>query len=443
MIDISETCQKLKDVFERMFQNLETNHTNILIHEIEIFACYEEGFINILIKNGGYISQKYCSQKPLESDSNALWEEYFKENADNDTVFLASELFPSWVFDISKGPSFSKEDFFKFIKPLVATALKTAGFEKLNLPMLMKPMTFVLKVFGYPESVIYFRNADGKEMWADGVDGQNIDRYSDNDISGKSATFAVQKIEARLDYWSVLPDKNPKSELLFCEDLTLREAQYWALTAAAHISLREGQCLDSLRLNMSREEAQTHLSEKWQINSRAELVQTLDYFWYEGQHLNYDIVLENILPLSWHEWKMEIEKFTQENEDGDTIVTLIPQLESMETAFHLLKREQIIATELVTSVLAWDLSCFIYVCRLGFAAGYIGEEEAWDSIMPAAAVLQQEFESWDELSVSYLTGCLLWNNSFRERTTAVKNHELLIQDPQSPFNSLPWNLELD
>ncbi|MDV0447719.1 hypothetical protein MsAg5_16310 [Methanosarcinaceae archaeon Ag5] len=441
MIDISETSQKLKDVFERMFQKLETDHTDILVHEIEIFTCYEDGFINALIKNGGYISQKYCQEPRPDSDlPDEFFKEYFEEDADSETVFLASELFPSWIVDVAAAPSLSKEEFFELIQPLIVAALKSANAGR-DLPMLLKPFTFVLKIFGYPESVLFFRNADGKEMWAG--ENQNLDRFEDNNVSGKDMIPPVQQIELRMTYWDRLPDKNPKNELLFCDDFSLRETQYWALTAAAHTAIRNGHCLDSLFLNMSPEEAQTRLSDVWQVDSRLELVQILDYFWYEGQHLNYDIVLESLLSVPWYEWKAEIERFTQENEDGDITYTLIPLLETMETAFSLLKREKVITSDFVTSVLAWDFGRFIYVCRLGFAAGYISEEEAWDAIMPAADALQQEFESWEELSISYLTGCLLWNGSFQERTAAINNHNLLIQNPQSPFNSLPWNLELE
>ncbi|WNY27463.1 DUF1266 domain-containing protein [Methanolapillus ohkumae] len=440
MIDISMISQKLKDVFERMFLKLNTDHADLLVNEIEIFACYEEGFMNILVKNGGYISRKYLSDE--------LFEEYMDQNADSETLFLASELFLDWTDDIAVGPSMTKEEFHDFLKSLVVGSLKSLedSAHFFNSPVFSLPVTVLLKIFGCRQTIVFFKDISGKNQWAVASSGdvsENLDRLEDTILSGKSHVSSFQKIEKRMNAWIVLPDKDPKSEFLFAEDFSLREAQYWALACAAPISLRDGFYLDSLQVKGGEERARADLSMFWQVESRKELIQTLDSLWYEGQHLNYDLVLESVLNLPWPEWKSEIEKFTQENEDGENTFTLIPHLESMETAFYILKQEKIIQTETVPSVLAWDLGCFIHVCRLGFAAGFIREEEAWDSIMPAALILQEEFESWEDLSVSYLTGAIIWNNSYREQEAVLKNHTLLTQRPESPFLTLPWGLELD
>jgi hypothetical protein len=97
------------------------------------------------------------------------------------------------------------------------------------------------------------------------------------------------------------------------------------------------------------------------------------------------------------------------------------------------------------TLLAWDFSRYIALCRWGYLVGYISEEEAWEKIMPAARILRSHFASWQEFGENYLLGREYWSY---ERTVANGGQyrqvfSKLLKDPTSPWNVCPWNTDLE
>jgi hypothetical protein len=96
------------------------------------------------------------------------------------------------------------------------------------------------------------------------------------------------------------------------------------------------------------------------------------------------------------------------------------------------------------SLLGWDFCRYIHLCRKGYLLGYLSENEAWSLIMPKARILQQTFDSWRDLGENYLIGREFWSLA-RTRASgwfyyqAFKN---LLEDVDSPWNTIPWNLDL-
>jgi hypothetical protein len=50
---------------------------------------------------------------------------------------------------------------------------------------------------------------------------------------------------------------------------------------------------------------------------------------------------------------------------------------------------------------AWDLLRFILVARMGVAAGYMSDAQAWEEIRPIAARLRDAYEGWGALGQAY------------------------------------------
>jgi hypothetical protein len=133
----------------------------------------------------------------------------------------------------------------------------------------------------------------------------------------------------------------------------------------------------------------------------------------------------------------------------------------------------------------WDLVRSITLCRWGYQAGFLTEEQAWDEIMPAARTLQHMFSSWRELGRSYLGRRDLWSRdvnldhdaaradlqvllrellflktSFWRKTTWIRlqrdlssphdpfspmadyTYRKLLFQKRSPWRRTPWNLDL-
>lgn len=92
------------------------------------------------------------------------------------------------------------------------------------------------------------------------------------------------------------------------------------------------------------------------------------------------------------------------------------------------------------SLLGWDYSRYISLCRWRYPVGYLSREEAWDHIMPVARTLQNTFDSWQQLGENYLIGREFWS---LEETR--KNGHLYAAAYQKLLNDQggPWNLTLD
>jgi hypothetical protein len=92
----------------------------------------------------------------------------------------------------------------------------------------------------------------------------------------------------------------------------------------------------------------------------------------------------------------------------------------------------------------WDYSRYICLCRWGYMAGYLSEEQAWKKIMPVAKLIQSKFDSWQDLGQNYLIGRQFW--SYEETKIWGYQYEdaclRLLDMPSSPWNKLPWDMDL-
>jgi ankyrin repeat protein len=92
--------------------------------------------------------------------------------------------------------------------------------------------------------------------------------------------------------------------------------------------------------------------------------------------------------------------------------------------------------------LAFDLCRYINLVDRGYAAGYLGEEEAWDLIMPMAKKAQESFGSWQEMSDNFLDGREIWNNGRDPQFDALAKLLLNPHDENSPWTHNVWSTDL-
>ena len=96
------------------------------------------------------------------------------------------------------------------------------------------------------------------------------------------------------------------------------------------------------------------------------------------------------------------------------------------------------------SLYGWDYSRAICLCRWAYFVGYINEKEAWERIMPMATLLQEKFDSWEDLGRNYLIGRQFWSPEQMEKDgwcyeDAVQR---LLDMKSSPWNRYLWELKL-
>lgn len=92
-------------------------------------------------------------------------------------------------------------------------------------------------------------------------------------------------------------------------------------------------------------------------------------------------------------------------------------------------------------LLAWDAGRLVAVVGWGKWAGYIDEEEAWTILLGTAKRVQKTYGSWREYADAYMFGRMFWSQGARHQGTDAAYHALL-GNPTSPWNQLPWHLDL-
>jgi ankyrin repeat protein len=92
--------------------------------------------------------------------------------------------------------------------------------------------------------------------------------------------------------------------------------------------------------------------------------------------------------------------------------------------------------------LAWDLCRYANLIKMGYAAGYIDDQQAWERLMNNARQVQSSFGSWQEMNQNFLDARQIWAQTRDEKYDAVSKLLLNPNDPNSPWNQLPWKTDL-
>jgi hypothetical protein len=165
----------------------------------------------------------------------------------------------------------------------------------------------------------------------------------------------------------------------------LSRQRAWALAAAAVLAERNGALHDRLAGSYltarDADEARRVLREWWGVTDRASLVKSLEWLQKSGHR----------------------ERFARE---GQQLAALTPagrQALAGQRHWDLELNQKLGVVEMhyerlgKKSLIGWDLSRYIALCRWGYAAGYLTEADAWARIIPTARIIRHTFTSWREL----------------------------------------------
>ncbi len=97
------------------------------------------------------------------------------------------------------------------------------------------------------------------------------------------------------------------------------------------------------------------------------------------------------------------------------------------------------------AVIAWDSSLYICICRWGYLAGYLSEDEAWNLIMPKAKIIKHNYTSWKDFAEHYMAGRKIWDEKAYERDKELfeKAIRRLGQNTRSSWNMFAWDTPLN
>ncbi|QIQ20454.1 DUF1266 domain-containing protein [Zophobihabitans entericus] len=220
-------------------------------------------------------------------------------------------------------------------------------------------------------------------------------------------------------------------------DLTL--AEQWGVACGANLAYRNGQPLNILASGLDKQSTRHLFSSWWDVDSREELLKTLNWLEAEGHRNDFEFILQLYSLYDMAEAK----KYIRQNVSGDMDEeTEIERLRHMRDAKEQFTQDGLFtADSSAPNMMIWDFGRMINLCRYGIDAGYLQPEEAMERINQAAEKIQKSYNSWAELGIGYIFGRFLWNGG-KDYAEWRDEMQVLLTHPESPWTQLPWDTYL-
>ena len=170
------------------------------------------------------------------------------------------------------------------------------------------------------------------------------------------------------------------------------------------------------------------LREQWGIEDRASLLLQLTSLDQGGMRQGFDAIGQRISGLNEEQFQLVLASVRDDKNAAHSLTIARRHYQRLGAK----------------GLVGWDYSRYVSLCRWGYYVGYLSEEEAWQGIMHAARIIQNTFSSWRELGENYLIGREFWSYSQTQQDGKLMReiYERLLADPGSPWNRIPWALNL-
>ena len=176
----------------------------------------------------------------------------------------------------------------------------------------------------------------------------------------------------------------------------------------------------------NRDEERRSLQTWWNAGDRNGLLQAMSWIEQGGHRSQFEELGERVSQLS-----------------SEQVKEVVAQLDP-EAANAVLVARRYYQKLGKVGIIGWDYARYISLCRWGYRAGYLSEDEAWNGIVEASRVLQKNFGSWRELGENYLIGREFWSLRQTQLDGAGMRaaYTRLLNNPNSPWNRTSWNVDL-
>jgi len=228
--------------------------------------------------------------------------------------------------------------------------------------------------------------------------------------------------------------------LLLCNSFLFAEltkAQLWAISLAGIMTEINSSSRNALYADTMDERGRDTwlnvLSRDWGITTRQELFEMLDRLETGGHAASFREIQEIVYEL------------IKAEDSNLPIASVLDRYEWDETKYN---RFRFVAANWdeyqYLTIKAWDFGRSISLCRWGYNAGFITEDEAWVRIFRIARKIQPLYRSWEEYGYDYLMGRLFWASSFEEEQSYFEWTEPIYNKLLNSYWSwLDWNIDLD
>jgi hypothetical protein len=224
---------------------------------------------------------------------------------------------------------------------------------------------------------------------------------------------------------------NIKSESEYFPRQIVTGPKAWAAACCALLTERNRGWHDTLSIHplnaFSIQNRKDGLDEWWGIKNKDDLTRILYWLETSGHRSQFQKLGRQIEKLNFAEFSNMLQKTTDKERQNE--------LRIVHQYYKKLGKK---------SLVGWDFERAIFLCRAGYECGYISENEAWYRIMNYAQLLQQTFDSWEDLGRNYLIGREFWSYKHTSETGDEFNDTLmrLLEMPSSPWNTLDWNMDI-
>jgi hypothetical protein len=215
----------------------------------------------------------------------------------------------------------------------------------------------------------------------------------------------------------------------------LSDGQLWALATGALLSMHAEDRSDMLVGKEATPKNVSHdkemLIKYWNIHNRDDLFKRLKWLETEGYRKRFDDLRKAL---------------RQHNDALQNQIAKRYHLSAPELQYDCQIVQNYADDAGPKSLLGWDYCRYIYLCRWAVRAGYMQEKEAWAKIMPAARLLQHNYDTWGELGMNYLIGRQFWSEEVSKKNNSKeaydKIYRYLVTDKTSPWHIIPWDTDL-
>jgi hypothetical protein len=97
------------------------------------------------------------------------------------------------------------------------------------------------------------------------------------------------------------------------------------------------------------------------------------------------------------------------------------------------------------TIIGWDLTRVIALCRWGYNVGFLSEEEAWESIFNTAKRIQSHYASWEDFGLDYYMGRLFWASGSGGDIDYLLPTDSIYKNltgEQGYWRNFEWNIDL-
>lgn len=241
---------------------------------------------------------------------------------------------------------------------------------------------------------------------------------------------SFKQVLSRSKFKKAIADKSRKNEP--SQKIWSKNAKMLALGCSAVLNERNGDKHDTLSPRDITEENikswKESLDRWWGATNREELLGNLEWVEKGGHRLRFEYVGEFIEGLSKEQYGAIIES----------------EMFDLEHLYEILIAKKYYRKLGAKSLLGWDYSRYICLCRWGYLVGWLSEDEAWERIMPIAEILQGKFNSWEELGQNYLIGREFWSYQYTKESSRIYKEafDQLMKMESSPWNKISWSTDL-